>query len=116
MSEDIVELLRAYVGDDHERGCQGRYYDCSCGYDDKRDPLLTQAADEIERLRGGMLKMASAMSTQVETIEKLRAALRDIAKTTYGYEPYMTDEEAKNYFSSQFFGAQAKARAALEEK
>lgn len=48
---DIVERLRAYAGDDHERGCQGRYYDCSCGYDDKRDPLLTQAADEIERLR-----------------------------------------------------------------
>ena len=34
------------------------------------------AADEIERLRSGMLKMASTMSTQVETIERLLAALR----------------------------------------
>jgi len=48
---DIVERLRIYATDDHERGCQGRCYDCSCGYDDKRDPLLKEAADEIERLR-----------------------------------------------------------------
>ena len=51
---DIVERLRVYINDDHERGCQGRYYDCSCGYDDKRDPLMTEAADEIERLRAAL--------------------------------------------------------------
>lgn len=45
---NIVERLREYVGDDHERGCQGRYYDCSCGFDGKRDPLLEEAAAEIE--------------------------------------------------------------------
>ena len=48
---DIVERLRIYATDDHERGCQGRCYDCSCGYDEKRDPLLKDAANEIERLR-----------------------------------------------------------------
>jgi|SanBayMetagenome_1026888.scaffolds.fasta_scaffold04503_8 ElaB/YqjD/DUF883 family membrane-anchored ribosome-binding protein len=48
---DIIERLRGYARDDHERGCNGRYYDCSCGYDKKRDPLLIEAADEIERLR-----------------------------------------------------------------
>lgn len=48
---DIVEKLRGYARDDHERGCQGREYDCSCGYDGKRDPLLEEAAAEIERLR-----------------------------------------------------------------
>lgn len=48
---DIIERLRGYAGDDHERGCNGRYYDCSCGYDKKLDPLLIEAADEIERLR-----------------------------------------------------------------
>ena len=48
---DIVERLRAYSEDDHERGCKGREYDCSCGYDDKRDPLLVEAADEITTLR-----------------------------------------------------------------
>ena len=59
---DIVERLRAYAGDDHERGCQGRYYDCSCGYDDKRDPLLTQAADEIERLRAALAQVEGCLS------------------------------------------------------
>lgn len=37
---------------DHARGCQGREYTCTCGYDD-------QQADEIERLRaalGGMVR------------------------------------------------------------
>ena len=51
---DIVERLRIYATDDHERGCQGRCYDCSCGYDDKRDPLLKEAAAEIERLRAAL--------------------------------------------------------------
>ena len=54
---DIVERLRGYASDDHERGCQGRYYTCSCGYDDKRDPLLTEAAYEIERLRAALEKI-----------------------------------------------------------
>jgi len=39
---DIVERLREYaLNEDHERGCKGREYSCTCGYDDKRDPLLT---------------------------------------------------------------------------
>ena len=52
---DIVERLRIYATDDHERGCQGRCYDCSCGYDEKRDPLLKEAADEIERLHAALI-------------------------------------------------------------
>lgn len=51
---DIVERLREYADDDHERGCAGRCYDCSCGYDSKRDPLLNEAADEIERLKAAL--------------------------------------------------------------
>jgi hypothetical protein len=58
---DIVERLRIYATDDHERGCQGRCYDCSCGYDDKRDPLLKEAAAEIERLRAALEPFAGAL-------------------------------------------------------
>lgn len=61
---DIVNWLRAYANR-------------TTVIDIKR---LDEAADEIEKLRGGMMKMASAMSTQVETIERLRAALREIAE------------------------------------
>ena len=50
-------------------------------------------------------------------IERLEAALREIAKVTYGWEPGVwSDKEAYEYFASLFFGAQAKARAALKEK
>lgn len=54
---DIVERLRSYASDDHERLCQGREYSCTCGYDAKRDPLLAEAAAKIERLRAALLKI-----------------------------------------------------------
>ncbi len=87
---DIVERLRGYANDDHERGCQGRYYECSCGYDDKRDPLLTDAADDITRLKaevdrlraGGCARDQSTTQYCAEAArlaeenERLRAALK----------------------------------------
>ena len=51
---DIVERMREYASDDHERGCQGRYYDCTCEYDGKRDPLLEEAADRIAQLEAAL--------------------------------------------------------------
>ena len=36
---------------DHARGCEGRTYSCTCGYDDARDNLIETQAREIERLR-----------------------------------------------------------------
>ena len=76
-------------------------------------------SDLVERLRE-VAERADAnypavIEQAADRIEQLEAALRAIAKITYGYEPGVwSDEEAKNYFSSLFFGAQAKARAALE--
>jgi len=65
---DIVERLLDCAKDDHERGCQGREYDCSCGYDAKRDPLMVEAAkticslrDEVERLRVENIQMQAAL-------------------------------------------------------
>ena len=55
MSEsDLVKRLRAYTRDDHERLCKGREYDCSCGYDGRRDPLLLEAADRIAQLEAAL--------------------------------------------------------------
>ena len=56
---DLVERLRGYASDDHERGCQGRYYDCSCGYDGKRDPLIEEAADRIEQLEAALREIGN---------------------------------------------------------
>lgn len=50
---DIVtpEKLRALVTSDHKRGCQGREYGCSCGYDDDKDAMIELAAVALEQLR-----------------------------------------------------------------
>lgn len=58
---DIVERLRDYASDDHERLCGGREYTCSCGYDEKRDPLITEAADTIIALRAENERLRSAL-------------------------------------------------------
>jgi hypothetical protein len=48
---DIVERLHEQRASDHVKGCDGRCYACSCGYDAATDALLKEAAAEIERLR-----------------------------------------------------------------
>ena len=70
MSE-IVERLRIYASEDHERLCQGREYTCSCGYDDRRDPLMTEAADEITRLEARVAGLEKALSDAAEQMEWL---------------------------------------------
>ena len=71
---DLVERLRGYASDDHERGCQGRYYDCSCGYDGKRDPLIEEAADRIEQLEAALRDIIQD-SYSLYAISVARAAL-----------------------------------------
>lgn len=48
---DIVELLTDFKTRDHERGCLGREYVCSCGYDNDIERSAIEARDEILSLR-----------------------------------------------------------------
>jgi hypothetical protein len=48
---DLVKRLTDYAVSDHSRGCQGRCYECTCGYDAKRDPLLDEAVDMLTLLQ-----------------------------------------------------------------
>jgi hypothetical protein len=57
----LVERLRDYAGDDHERLCQGRNYDCTCGYDARRDPLIAAAADELTALTAKVALLSEAL-------------------------------------------------------
>jgi len=50
----LVERLRKQVGDDHVRGCQGRQYACSCGYDLSTEGLLETAAARIKQLEAAL--------------------------------------------------------------
>lgn len=56
-----------------------------------------EAANEIERMTGGVLQMESAMSQQIETIERLRAALKAITEVPadWGNEVYEMLEIAR---------------------
>lgn len=46
----LQNVLLDHVDSDHQRGCQGRQYTCSCGYDAKTKTLLRGAADAIQSL------------------------------------------------------------------
>jgi hypothetical protein len=60
---DLIERLRRRFDGDHERGCEGRYYICSCGYDDGLAALMNEAA--------------ARLASQEETIRADEEALRE---------------------------------------
>jgi hypothetical protein len=72
MSEQtLVERLEARPGEDHTRGCQGREYTCSCGFNDATDALFTEAASELSRLsealedKAGVATMLRSMADEI---------------------------------------------------
>jgi hypothetical protein len=65
-TDSLVERLRDYAGDDHERLCQGRNYDCTCGYDARRDPLIAAAADELTALTAKVARMGDALKSIID--------------------------------------------------
>ncbi len=46
-----AQALLDQAASDHERGCMGRQYSCTCGYDAATEALLIAAAGEIDGLR-----------------------------------------------------------------
>ena len=61
---DLIERLQGIAGtSDHERGCAGREYSCSCGFDD----LVEELCDKAQ----------STLRTQSATITQLQAELAD---------------------------------------
>lgn len=93
--DEVVERLQEYAKDDHERLCQGREYSCTCGYDDKRDTLLQEAADciiafcaETDRWRSMYREVYAVWDGRRaevgmlrDEIERLRSALQEISST-----------------------------------
>jgi hypothetical protein len=62
-AEDIIKRLNdIWRDDDHERGCAGRNYDCSCGFDSRSLETAKDAADEIERLRKALERQGDNMA------------------------------------------------------
>ena len=44
----LIERLRIAATDDHERGCQGRNFACTCGYDAATQIACQDAARALE--------------------------------------------------------------------
>lgn len=47
---NLAQRLQDHATSDHERGCMGRQYSCSCGYDATTEKLLVEAAEHIRGL------------------------------------------------------------------
>lgn len=72
---DIVERLGdIYATDDHARGCRGREYDCTCGYDERSAASAREAAAEITRLRAFITALEDGNMTFVcDELDKAKA-------------------------------------------
>lgn len=70
----VARLLAMISSDDHRRGCQGREYSCTCGYDDRKDAALAEAAAAIERL--------------VAERDEARALVAEANNSLYGSQGY----------------------------
>lgn len=66
----LVERLDILIKDDHERGCQGRFYSCTCGYDNDCSQAMQDAKSRIEALEAA-LRECSRKSDEPTTIEMI---------------------------------------------
>jgi hypothetical protein len=74
---DIVQQLLDHTQNDHTRGCEGRNYSCSCGYDRQTETLMMIAAVEIDKLES-MLYAQEDVAPLYAEIKRLRAVLTDL--------------------------------------
>lgn len=72
---DIVERLKDISDSDHNRGCQGREYSCSCGYDEENRKTAAEASQEITRLREEVRVLSYQYKCACETVEDQHYAL-----------------------------------------
>lgn len=79
---DLVILLKGVATIDHARGCQGREYACSCGWDEEREQYAAQAAAlieaqaaEIEGLRKAVEEAVTAAMWSEKALERYDNAL-----------------------------------------
>ena len=85
---DIVAELLDFTTRDHERGCTGREYVCSCGYDNDIEAAIKKAAAEIDRLRkeneelkAALREDAERMKADQNAIDSLRLSLSEARAT-----------------------------------
>ena len=66
---EVEKRLRDRLGEDHARGCEGRHYTCSCGFDSETDALVTKAADAIAQLRAERDEARQSAKVRLHSIQ-----------------------------------------------
>lgn len=61
----IATGIRDHVASDHMRGCMGRQYSCTCGYDLATEETLKIAADRIEALEWRVIALEQVISEEM---------------------------------------------------
>lgn len=82
-----------HLGDDHARGCQGREYTCTCGYDAQKESELVEALRQRDEAREAL----KATITR-EMVDRLVGAEIDaVLAYTGGGAPSMEKEAELNH-------------------
>jgi hypothetical protein len=70
---EIVERLKGIATTDHERGCEGRNYACSCGWDEENMEIGNQAAALIEAQAERVRELEGALDVATDYVNELVA-------------------------------------------
>ncbi|RYG87655.1 MAG: hypothetical protein EON59_06800 [Alphaproteobacteria bacterium] len=108
---ELVEL-KAVADGDHDRGCQGREYVCSCGYDDRLAAAAEQAAQAIERLEAER----DELQRQVSDVDALRVAIFNALLNAGGMVAPGDEPDAVQRLSSRATTAEASLALAREAR
>ena len=63
---------------DHERGCSGREYTCTCGHDDTITDTIEAQAAEIKRLREALAHLANTINIVGSHYHRAQVAIDDL--------------------------------------
>lgn len=113
MSE-LVERLRSQVTSDHIRGCQGREYGCSCGYDIATEGLLELAAAEITVLRSGNEHMCGEIEALRQRLADTEQALQPFKRAADAFDDLNPRDHMKLDAGGLTVGDLRQARSALQ--
>ena len=72
-ADELIARLLAQVTDDHERGCMGRNYGCTCGYDEKTEKLMDEAAEALHRLARNQITASHTTIAQAAAFQAQHA-------------------------------------------
>lgn len=93
-----VDELRAISGADHSRGCEGRQYACSCGYDHRVETALTEAADTIADLQAIANSHSLSLTAELERRRAAEAQLEALRVALAQIEAVAKDRSEKAWF------------------